>query len=66
MPTPSEKRPWNIAAVVAAAWATTAGWIRTTGAVTAVAHRMVAVRVAMAPSTLQTNGAWPWASFQGW
>jgi hypothetical protein len=66
VPTPSEKRPSNIAAVVAAAWATTAGWMRTTGAVTAVVHRTVLVRTAIAPSTLQTNGAWPCASFHGW
>ncbi len=66
VPTPSENRPSNIAAVVAAACATTAGWIRTIGAVTAVVQRTVEVRAAIAPSTLHTKGDCPCASFQGW
>jgi hypothetical protein len=66
VPTPREKRPSNIAAVLAAAWATTAGWMRTMGAVTAVVQRTVEVRTAMAPSRLHTNGACPCASFHGW
>ena len=36
VPTPSPKRPSSSSALVAAAWATTAGWIRTVGQVTAV------------------------------
>jgi hypothetical protein len=66
LPTPRAKRPSNIAAVVAAACASTAGWMRTIGAVTAVVQRTVEVRAAMPPSTLQTNGDCPCASFQGW
>jgi hypothetical protein len=66
VPTPKENRPSNMAAVVAAACATTAGWRRRVGAVTAVVHRIVLVREAMAPSTFQTNGACPCAEFQGW
>jgi hypothetical protein len=49
---------------VAAACATTAGWIRTVGQVTPVVTRML-VRTAIAPMTLQTNGLWPWELSQG-
>ena len=66
MPTPIAKRPSNRDCVVAAAWASTAGWMRTVGAVTAVVQRTRSVRAAIAPSTLQTNGAWPWSSSHGW
>ncbi len=66
VPTPREKRPSNITAVVAAACASTAGWRRTIGAVTAVVHRTVEVLAAIAPRTLHTKGACPWALVHGW
>ena len=53
-------------AVVAAAWATMPGWVRTVGQVTAVIQRISLVTVAAAPSTDQTNGLSPCASFHGW
>ncbi len=46
--------------------ATIAGWIRVVGQVTPVPSTIRSVRCASAPSTLQTNGDWPWASIQGW
>ncbi|GAB7102652.1 hypothetical protein JCM4814A_09660 [Streptomyces phaeofaciens JCM 4814] len=36
VPTPSRKRPPSCTALVSAAWAITAGWVRTSGQVTAV------------------------------
>ena len=65
-PTPRRKRPSKSTAAVAAAWATTAGWIRTIGAVTAVVQRTLRVRAAIAPSSPHTNGDEPCASCQGW
>jgi hypothetical protein len=59
VPTPRKKRPGISAAVVAAAWATMAGWILTVGHVTAVPTIRRRVAWAIAPSTLQTNGLWP-------
>ena len=51
--------------LVAAAWATIAGWMRTVGQVTpVVTGRLVAS--ASAPMTDHTNGLWPCSSFQGW
>jgi hypothetical protein len=50
---------------VAAAWAITAGWMRTIGQVTAGRDRQVAGRDS-APITDQTNGLWPCSSFHGW
>ena len=65
MPTPSEKRPWCMTPLVAAAWATIAGWMRTVGQVTpVVTGRLVAS--ASAPITDHTNALWPCSSFHGW
>ena len=50
---------------MAAAWAITAGWMRTVGQVTPVATRCP-VEAAMAPMTLQTNGLSPCRLVQGW
>jgi hypothetical protein len=52
--------------VVAAAWAMIAGWIRIIGQVTPVPTSSFSVAPAMPPSTLQTNGLWPWRSIHGW
>ena len=65
-PTPRKNRPGIIAAAVAAACATIAGWIRTLGQVTPVPRRSRFVAVAMPPITAHTNGLWPWASTHGW
>lgn len=65
MPTPRRKRPPVITAQVAAACATTAGWIRTVGHVTAVSMGRETASES-APITDQTNGLWPWESFHGW
>ena len=65
MPTPSSKRPSSSIALVAAAWAMIAGWIRTVGQVTAV-PTCKSVTAAMAPITLHTNGLWPCSSSHGW
>jgi hypothetical protein len=53
---PELEAPPNIKAVVAAACAITAGWIRTVGQVTAVVTGILEVASASAPSTVQTNG----------
>jgi hypothetical protein len=66
VPTPRKKRPGIIAATVAAAWATIAGWMRIIGHVTPVPTRIFSVAFAMPPSVAQTNGLCPWASTQGW
>ena len=61
-PNPNRERPSTSpksSAVVAAAWARIAGWMRMIGAVTAVVTRSVDVAWAIAPSTDQTNGLWP-------
>jgi hypothetical protein len=64
-PTPSANRPSRRTALVAAAWAITAGWIRTVGQVTAV---VIGSRHAWesAPIIDQTNGLCPCSSFHGW
>ena len=65
LPSPSAKRPSSITALVAAAWAMMAGWMRTVGHVTAVVTgRSVASE--MAPITDHTSGLWPCSSFHGW
>lgn len=64
-PTPRRNRPFVITADVAAACATTAGWIRTVGQVTAVSIGSDTASDS-APITDQTNGLWPCASFHGW
>src|SRR3954454_24092679 len=66
VPTPRKKRPGIIAAHVAVACATIAGWIRISGHVTPVPRRNRSVTCAMPPMTLQTNGLWPWLSCHGW
>ncbi len=53
-------------AEVAAAWAITAGWIRTVGQVTAVVIGIPGTAWAIAPITDHTNGLCPCSSFQGW
>jgi hypothetical protein len=65
VPIPSRKPPPVSTALVAAAWAITAGWMRTVGQVTAVVigREQAWLR---APMVDQTNGLWPWASTQGW
>ena len=62
---PRRKRPPVITELVAAACATTAGWIRTVGQVTAVSMGSDTASES-APITDHTNGLWPWASFHGW
>ena len=62
---PSTNRPSCSRALVAAAWAMIAGWIRTVGQVTAVVTGSD-VASASAPITDQTNGLWPCSSFHGW
>ena len=52
--------------MVAAAWARTAGWMRTVGQVTEVVTTIRSVRAAMPPSTDQTKADWPCSSVQGW
>jgi hypothetical protein len=66
LPTPSAKRPPSSTEDVAAAWAITAGWIRTVGQVTAVVTCMPGVAVASAPITDQTKALSPCWSFHGW
>ena len=66
VPTPRKKRPSKSRAVVAAAWATIAGWVRRIGQVTPVPTRTVDVVWATPPRTDQTNGLWPCSSIQGW
>ena len=50
---------------MAVAWASTAGWMRRIGQVTAVVTSRPVV-AAMPPITDQTNGDWPWLSIHGW
>jgi hypothetical protein len=64
-PTPSWNRPSCSTALVAAAWATTAGCRRTVGQVTAVVTGRRQTWLS-APIIDQTNGLWPWASTHGW
>ncbi len=65
MPTPKPKRPGMSVAVVAAAWAMIAGWMRTVGQVTAVWIWSVEVTAASPPRTDQTKGELPCSSFHG-
>ena len=65
LPTPRLKRPSSSTALVAAAWAMIAGWMRMVGQVTpVVTGRSTASE--SAPITDHTNALWPWASFHGW
>ena len=65
LPTPRLKRPSSSTALVAAAWAMIAGWMRTVGQVTpVVTGRSVACE--SAPMTDHTKALWPCSSFHGW
>ncbi|GAB3844320.1 hypothetical protein GCM10029963_20780 [Micromonospora andamanensis] len=64
-PTPRTNRPECSTALVAAAWASTAGWMRTVGQVTAVVTGSRQTWLS-APIIDQTNGLCPWASVHGW
>ena len=66
LPTPRVKRPSSSTALVAAAWAMIAGWMRTVGQVTAGGDRQRRSPAAIAPITDHTNGLWPCSSFHGW
>jgi hypothetical protein len=66
VPTPRKNRPGIMAAVVAAACAITAGWMRTVGQVTAVPTSIRSVAAAIAPSAVHTNGLWPCRCVHGW
>ena len=66
MPTPRKNRPSSITAAVAAAWATMAGCMRMSGAVTPVPMRSSSVASAMPPRTDHTNGLWPCSGTHGW
>ena len=65
LPTPSVNRPLASNEEVAAAWATIAGWVRSSGQVTAV---VIGSDVAceMAPITDQTKLLSPCSSSHGW
>ena len=65
LPRPRANRPSSRTALVAAAWATIAGWMRTVGHVTAVVT-CISVACAMAPIVDHTKLLWPCSSFQGW
>jgi hypothetical protein len=66
VPTPKRKRPSpSSAALVAAACAITAGWMRSVGQVTAVVTGSETAS-ASAPITDHTNALSPCSSFQGW
>ena len=65
VPTPSTNRPSVSSALVAAAWAMIAGWMRTSGQVTAVVIGSAPPR-ASAPTTDQTNELSPCSSSHGW
>ena len=60
------KRSGRRAAVVAAACATIAGWIRIVGQVTAVMIGTRSVFTDRPPRTLHTSGLWPWREVHGW
>lgn len=69
MPTPKPKRgkpdfSSASAATLAVAWASTAGWMRSVGQVTAVYIRR-SVTCAIAPRMVQTKGELPCSLFQG-
>ena len=65
LPMPKRNRPGAMSSDVAVACASTAGWIRYVGQVTAVVISRLVV-AAMAPMTDHTNGLSPWASIHGW
>lgn len=65
LPTPRRNLPSSITAAVAAACATTAGWIRTVGQVTAVVIAIPGAACAIAPIVVHTNGLCPCSSFHG-
>jgi hypothetical protein len=65
LPTPREKPPPSRHAEVAAAWATTAGCMRTVGQVTAVVTGR-SQTCEIAPITDHTNGLCPCSEFHGW
>ncbi len=62
-PRATQRRPGNIAASVALAWAITAGWYRWPGALTVPKVRSVVARAA--PSQDHANPDWPWRSLHG-
>src|SRR5207237_8519137 len=64
-PRPSQKRPGYIAAMVAAAWAITAGWYRKDGQVTP-GPMSPLVCSAAATMNAQTKAALPCWGVQGW
>jgi hypothetical protein len=64
-PSPSQCRPGYIAANVADAWATTAGWYRNVGAVTP-GPKSPRVRSPTAVNTFHTNADCPCAGTHGW
>ena len=66
LPTPRANRPSSSTDDVAAAWAITAGWMRTVGHVTAVVTCIPGVAAAIAPITDHTNALSPCSSFHGW
>ena len=66
VPTPRKNLPGIIAATVAAACATIAGWMRIIGHVTPVPTRIFSVDFAIPPSVDHTNGLSPCASTHGW
>lgn len=65
VPTPSVKRPSSSSALVPAACAMIAGWIRTVGQVTAVVTCRSQTWL-IAPIMLQTSGLLPCSLFHGW
>jgi hypothetical protein len=66
VPTPSRKRPGISAALVAAACAMIAGWMRIVGHVTPVPSHARSVTCAIPPITLHTKGEFPCRSVHGW
>ena len=65
MPTPRVNLPSSCTAAVAAAWAMTAGWMRTIGQVTAVVTGSEQAWES-APMTPQTKALSPCSLFHGW
>jgi hypothetical protein len=65
LPRPSQKRSGYIAAMVAEAWATIAGWNRKLGQVTP-GPKSPSVRSPIAVMTFQTNAALPCWGTHGW
>jgi hypothetical protein len=65
-PRPRKNLPGIMAALVAAAWAMIAGWMRIVGHVTPVPSTSRSVACAMAPIIVHTKGLCPCESTQGW